>query len=260
MQAAVTFFDLDKIADSGQCFRWKKLGRRHYRIPAMGRLLTISQPAPDLIEADCTQEAWDQIWQSYFDLDTDYNAIRDAIDPEDHYLRAAAHEAEGIRILRQDLWETMASFIISQNNNIPRIKAIIGRLCGPGEAFPSAAAIAQDKSAAALRQIGLGYRAEYLYEAAVRYAQDGPPQKMAYPDARKHLMDYKGVGGKVADCICLFGLGLKEAFPIDTWIRRITDAHYAGCFPVERYLQSAGVLQQFMFYYERSVVVAMQSK
>ena len=118
MQAAVTFFDLDKIADSGQCFRWEKLGRRHYRIPAMGKLLTIYQPAPNLIEADCTLEAWDQTWQSYFDLDTDYNAIRDAIDPEDYYLRAAASEAEGIRILRQDLWETMASFIISQNNNI----------------------------------------------------------------------------------------------------------------------------------------------
>lgn len=254
MRLAVDFFDLDTMADSGQCFRWEKLGANHYRIPAFGRVLTIRQPAPDLIEADCSPEEWEQVWGPYFDMETDYAAIVRDIDPQDDYLKAAVEAAYGMRILRQELWEIVVSFIISQNNNIPRIKQIIGRLCEAFGGFPKAEEIASS-SVDALRELGLGYRAKYLWDAAGRFVRDGrdkPRRPGDYAQERLYFQTYNGVGAKVADCICLFGLGCKEAFPIDTWIRRIMNDYYGGRFPIERYGQGAGVLQQYMFYYERT--------
>jgi len=254
IQLAVDFFDLDRMADSGQCFRWEKIDANHYRIPAFGKLLTISQPTPDLIQADCSPQDWQRVWAPYFDMDTDYPAIVREIDPQDSYLQAAAKVSYGMRILRQELWETMLSFIISQNNNIPRIKQIIQRLCDAFGKFPEADVIASS-SIATLRELGLGYRASYLLEAAGHYLRDQQDKRFGpgdYAQWRLYLQSYKGIGVKVADCICLFSLGHKEAFPIDTWIRKIMNDYYGGHFPIERYAKCAGVLQQYMFYYERT--------
>ena len=254
MELAVDFFDLGRMADSGQCFRWEKIGENQYRIPAFGRLLTVAQPKPDMIRADCSSSEWEQVWAPYFDMDTDYNVIVRDIDPRDAYLQAAAEASHGMRILRQELWEIVVSFIISQNNNIPRIRRIIQRLCGAFGGFPKAEGIAS-AGEDTLRDLGLGYRAKYLWEAAGRFLRDErdkPCGHRGYAQERLYFQSYNGIGAKVADCICLFGLGCKEAFPIDTWIRRIINDYYEGRFPIERYSSSAGVLQQYMFYYERT--------
>lgn len=248
------FIDLDKIAESGQCFRWEKTDDHEYIIPACGKTLKVRQSAPDVIDADCTIDEWHHGWAAYFDAYTDYRAIVASIDPKDEYLTRAAEAAHGIRILKQSLWEVIASFIISQNNNIPRIKTTIKRMCDTFGDFPSASRLTLcDHSI--VRSFGLGYRDTYLLDAAIRYLCDEPESEHrsdSYAEARAYYLTYKGIGEKVADCICLYGLGHKEAFPIDVWMKRIVGAHYKGRFPVEQYKRSAGVLQQFMFYYERS--------
>jgi endonuclease III len=177
-------------------------------------------------------------------------------------LEEITETAQGIRILRQDPWETIASFIISQRNNIPRIKGTIERLCqvyGQGipyngslvYTFPTPEAIANAPKEE-LEALGAYYRAEYLIEAARNH--QGRTDAGAAADreeAYKTLTGFLGIGPKVANCICLFGLHFTEAFPRDTWISRIEENHYHGHFPVHKYPGTAGIMQQYMFYYER---------
>ena len=246
--------NLSQIAESGQCFRWLP-GPDGWLIPAFGKTLRVRQQAPDAIEADCAPAEWNALWHDYFDLDTDYGAMIAGIDPEDAYLSAAAAYGSGIRILRQPLWETVASFIISQNNNIPRIRGIVGRLCPTCADFPAPDRIAA-LSEGDLRAMGLGYRAPYLRAAALRFLYENDAAvlpTLSYPDARSRLMQYPGIGEKVADCICLFALHHLDAFPMDKWMKRIVKTRYAGQFPSERYPGTRGVMQQYMFFYERSL-------
>ncbi len=211
---------------------------------------------------DCSEEDFTNTWKQYFDLSEDYGKIIKSIDPRDEYLMAAGQTAQGIRILRQDPWETIASFIISQRNNIPRIKGTIERLCqvyGQGipyngslvYTFPTPEAIANAPKEE-LEALGAYYRAEYLIEAARNH--QGRTDAGAAADreeAYKTLTGFLGIGPKVANCICLFGLHFTEAFPRDTWISRIEENHYHGHFPVHKYPGTAGIMQQYMFYYER---------
>ena len=246
--------DLAQIAESGQCFRWLP-GPDGWLIPVFGKTLRVRQQAPDVIEADCDSAEWNALWHNYFDLDTDYGAIIANIDPEDAYLSAAAAYGSGIRILRQPLWETVASFIISQNNNIPRIRGIVGRLCPACADFPAPDRIAA-LSESDLRAAGLGYRAPYLRAAALRFLGENDADTLpalSYPDARSRLMQYPGIGEKVADCICLFALHHLDAFPMDKWMKHIVKTRYAGQFPLERYPGTRGVMQQYMFFYERAL-------
>lgn len=246
--------DLEQINQSGQCFRWTRDPDGTFRIPAYGRILRAHQLAPDRVELDCTELDWRAVWSDYFDMQTDYAAIMARIDEQDSYLRAAAAHGYGIRILYQPLWETIASFIVSQNNNILRIRLILSRLCGESKDFPAPRQIAS-MSEAELRQIGLGYRAEYLLHAAEVFSTRGELARlsgMPYAGAWEYLMTLRGIGPKVADCICLFGLHHTEAFPVDTWVRRIEETHYNGHFPVEQYPGMQGIMQQWMFAYERS--------
>jgi len=254
--------DLEKIAASGQCFRWLKTGERAFTIPAFGRVLHISQDDAGRLDADCAPEEWEQVWRTYFDVDTDYRAICCDIAQDDSYLRAAAEAARGITILRQDFFETLISFIVSQNNNIPRIKKILHALCAFDAAegqedqtlyrFPAPERIAALSEEELLR-MGLGYRAAYVKETAASYAREpfSADENEPTSDVTRRLMEYKGVGVKVASCVALFGLGRKDAFPVDVWVRRILDTRYQQGFPMERYARFAGVYQQYMFYYER---------
>ena len=248
--------DLEQIDRSGQCFRWQREEDGAYRIPAYGRVLRARQLSADTVELDCTQADWQDVWADYFDMQTDYAAIMAQIDPEDAYLRAAAACGSGIRILRQPLWEVIAAFIISQNNNIPRIRGSMARLCGGEADFPGPQAVAR-MDEQSLRTMGLGYRAEYLLRAAQTFSEAQVLDALAampYAQAREQLTACRGIGPKVADCICLFGLGHREAFPVDTWVRRIVQQHYGGCFPCERYAGVQGIMQQWMFAYERREV------
>ena len=195
----------------------------------------------------------------------DYNEYIQKINPRDKYLTAAGEMGSGIRILQQDLWEMIISFLISQQNNITRIKKCIENISREfGEkkesstgaeyyAFPTAQALAS-ATEEQLRECNLGYRAKYVLDTARKvFFGDISLESiydMTYKNARKELLNLYGVGEKVADCICLFGLHQLDAFPIDTHIRQALDAHYKRGFPNRRYKGFRGVMQQYIFYYE----------
>lgn len=203
-----------------------------------------------------------EFWYDYFDLGTDYGEIKRTLVSNEPAIRNATEHGCGIRILNQDLFETIISFIISQNNNIPRIRKCIEALCGrygdeiegtDRHAFPrpEALASAREDDMAALR---LGYRGPYIIESAKKYLRDGCPA------CREDLLSMHGIGPKVANCIMLFGLRDVEAFPIDTWVRHIMNdmygidekdtkkMHETAC---ERFGEYAGYAQQYLFYYYR---------
>lgn len=170
------YLDLDKIAESGQCFRWKKTGHRAYQISAFGKTLNARHTAvPDEVELDCSPQDYYGTWARYFDLEADYEQYERELKTRSDtgaYLLAAARAAKGIRILKQELWETILSFIISQNNNIPRIKGCIERLCERFGGFPGAGTIAKH-GPKGLDGLGLGYRQDYIIDAAITYHGDG---------------------------------------------------------------------------------------
>ena len=248
--------DLDRIADSGQCFRWQRLSDGHYAIPLHGTVFSVRQTGRDAMAIECE---WDdarvlEAMRAYFDADCDYAAIYAGIDPADRALTEAAAYGRGIRILRQPLWEAVASMMFSQNNNIPRIRGIVERLCGGATApFPQPQTVAA-MGIEALRAAGAGYRAAYLLAAAERFTprEEGALGALDFPQARERLMTYAGIGGKVADCICLFGLGHKRAFPRDVWVWRILRERYPQGFALED-SEFAGVYQQVLFARERAI-------
>lgn len=258
----IPHMDLAQIAESGQCFTWRALAPGRYAVAASGRRLECAQ-AGDSFTFSCTRGEWDAFWADYFDLGTDYGAIKAAIDPDDPCLTAAARAGWGIRVLRQDFWEVAVSFLISQNNNITRIKRSVTGLCeaygrpiGPDAwSFPRPDDLAGVPEAA-FQALGLGYRAKYLAALAGRMAHGGleeflAPLAGAEPEeARRALLTLYGVGGKVADCILLFGLHRVDAFPVDTHIRQLLARHYPGGFPYGRYRGFLGILQQYLFYYD----------
>lgn len=260
----IKYFSLAQICDSGQCFRMRRIGENHFSLVASDRYLEAEQTGKEVAFA-CSQDEFESFWKHYFDLDTDYGNYIEKIDPKDQYLKAAAEAGRGIRILNQDLWEMIVSFLISQQNNIVRIRRCIQNICqrygeekrfGDGTGYfafptPSALSMATEEE---LKECNLGYRAKYVLRAA-KDVTDGrislkTLQEMKYPKAREELLKFYGVGEKVADCICLFALHQLEAFPVDTHIRQALDSHYKRGFPKRRYKGMDGVMQQYIFYYE----------
>ncbi len=261
-------FDLDKIADSGQCFRWESRGNGAWRIPYREFCLNISPSGANTYSVDCSTAEWESVWRPYFDLDTDYRSIRGRIDPlRDPFLHLASEAGKGIRLLRQDPWETLVSFIISQNRNIPAIRRSIMLLCqAAGEkrfdrmdesfyCFPSPTAILalDDRT---LETCRLGYRAKYVRAAAFT-ALEGRFDPEALTNASEEetvsaLTELYGVGRKVAACVSLFGLHHLDAFPVDVWMRRVLVREYPDGYPMELYRPHNGIFQQYMFAYYRS--------
>ncbi len=265
-------FSIPQICESGQCFRLDLTAENFYELTAADRHLKMqiqremgNEGEPERIIFFCTQEEYDEFWRAYFDLDTRYEDYQAAVDPADSYLRLAAWFGRGIRILRQDPWEMVITFILSQQNNIPRIKGLIRALCekygkkrtAPDgtvyDTFPDAQSLAR-ASEEELRAMKLGYRSRYICGTAAMIAEGrvdlGKLRKMEYQEAREELMKLPGIGGKVADCICLFGLHQLDAFPVDTHIKKVLDGWYKGEFPFERYKGYAGIMQQYIFYYD----------
>ncbi len=260
-------FDLQKIADSGQCFRFNVCKEGLFRAVAKDKCLYIKELGRGEYDFSCSQKEYEDFWKNYLDLDICYRDIRGRIDKDaDPYLYAASEYGKGIRILRQDPWEMLISFIISQRKNIPAIKSCVEALCskygrriederaegGFYYAFPTAEelAAATDEE---LRTCSLGYRAPYIKAAAMDMTEypfllEGllPAE---YEDLMAALKGFKGVGEKVANCISLFAYHRIDAFPVDVWIQRILDAHYPEGFPFERYKGFAGIMQQYMFFY-----------
>ncbi|MDR0858817.1 MAG: 8-oxoguanine DNA glycosylase [Oscillospiraceae bacterium] len=244
-------FNPAQIANSGQCFLWKELAPDSYEISAFGKTIVIERSGED-VTLGCSGEDYELYWRSYFDIDFDYHSCYTAaICSGFRYLEKAARYSAGIRILKQELWETTLSFIISQNNNIPRIRNSIKRVIDRYGHLPEPREITLES----LYGLGLGYRDGYLLNAAESFRSSDFTETLkaaTYAAAKRQLLSIRGIGNKVADCICLYGLGHKSAFPRDVWIRRIEEEHFGGHFPDENFAGYSGVLQQYLFYYGRA--------
>ncbi|MBQ0083619.1 MAG: DNA-3-methyladenine glycosylase 2 family protein [Clostridiales bacterium] len=252
-------FKISQILDCGQAFRWEQINETTYEGIACGKYLKISQTGETVTFHDTDIETYQNLWKNYFDIERNYEEIV-KYSAFNETLKKAAEFGCGIRILRQEPWEALCSFIISQNNNIPRIKGIIGRLCENfgektehGYTFPTAEKISKltTDDLAVLRS---GFRAKYILDAAERVA-DGrinleEISNLPIDKARSKLMEIYGVGAKVADCTLLFGMGKIDAFPKDVWIKRAVQVLFDGKFD-EKETKYAGVIQQYIFYYAR---------
>lgn len=271
----IPFFDLSKVADSGQAFRIKVIDGSHIELVAYGKYLQIAKTGSDTYALSCSEKEFGQIWKSYLDLERDYASIVRSIDENDRYLMDAAKFGYGIRILRQEIFETTISYIISQRRSIPsittsveRISRLCGKkikapelsapfvkpLCGEYYAFPTPEELSS-LPFNELEDTGVGYRAPYIARAAEGFASGklDPVALAELPDEDlyKALTGMYGVGTKVANCIMLFAFARTGRFPVDVWIKRIEDRYYNGSFDCSPYPGTAGIMQQFMFYYER---------
>ena len=260
-------FDPDRIAQSGQCFRWEKMEGETWRIIAGGACLYLTLLGDDRYEFDCTEEEYENFWREYFDLQENYQNIRGRIDQgEDLFLWQAAEQEKGIRILRQDPWEMLITFIVSQNRNIPAIRTsveLLARRCGEKRrdsrgrifyAFPEPGALAALPESD-LKSCKLGYRCKYVHAAAEAVANgDIDLNSLLTADETatiNALTKLFGVGTKVANCVSLFGLHHVNAFPVDVWIKRALDEQYPDGYPYEKYAPYNGIYQQYIFAYYR---------
>lgn len=242
-------FDLNQIYESGQVFRWKKLGDNEYLIPYADALCKVECNDTEIIIDNTNAYIPKYSWLHYFDLDRDYEEIEyEVYQTKDMYLIKCYEHAKGIRILKQNFWETLITFIISQNNNIPRIKKSVESIC-IGCHFPSESELSDMD----LSDKGLGYREKYIKDACKKFSKIEYKLILnngIYMDFRKDLKSIQGVGDKVADCVRLFGLHQLDAFPVDTHIKQVIDREYGGKMPEWVHNKFAGVFQQYIFYYE----------
>lgn len=279
----ITDFNLDHIFDCGQCFRWHRKEDGSYTGIAGGRPVnmqfftefgdaeepnhknTSKAHAGTLMINNCTEEDMDNFWRNYLDLDRDYGKIKRKLSKGDPVMRKAISHGSGIRILNQELWETIISFIISQNNNIPRIKGCIEKLAElfgePAGEYEGrlwynlpAPEVLASLTAEDLEPVRLGYRARYLIGTAKAVRASG------LPETREELEALMGVGPKVANCIQLFGMHQHQAFPVDVWMARVMHRLYGideknhkamEAYADEHFGALGGFAQQYLFYYIR---------
>ena len=260
-------FNLDKIIDSGQCFRPRRIEKGVYRFVTCdhaveivdesllaGRKTGKREEDPTELSVSCSESEWNDIWHPYFDLDMNYTRVRESIPKNDKYLQNAAKFGAGIRILRQDKFEMLISFIISQRKSIPAIRTSIERLVdlyGHDGFFPGPSDMLS-ATEEELASCGLGYRVPYIRKAVERVAhRDIDLEELdRLPDEElfEELKSFAGVGDKVANCVALFAYHRTGRAPVDTWIARVINEQYAGINPFPKYGNVAGIMQQYMFY------------
>jgi N-glycosylase/DNA lyase len=264
----ISHFSLADCVTCGQTFRWKPQGSGFFGV-ALGRAVFAEQNG-DLLRLKGIEEYDILAFVRYFDLDRDYGAIKKLYE-HDEYLRQGMSYTPGMRVMRQPLFETTVSFIISANNNVKRITGIIDAICrrfgtpldGDAFDFPTPevlAARAEDE----LKNCGAGYRARYIIETARRVMAGFDLEsitQMPFIKARQELTALPGVGQKVADCIALYGMGFTESFPADVWMRRVLCGMYGyqgkndkdmRDFVDEKFGRYAGIAQQYLFHYARN--------
>lgn len=282
--SGVELFSPELIFDCGQSFRFDRVEDSRHECEFAGvahnKYISVAKDGDDLYIYNTDEEEFERVWRSYFGLDRNYTEINSRIlslstNPA---LAAALEKSSGIRILRQDAWEALCSFIISQSNNIPRIKGLISALSascgvecdvsnmqghiatshtnikGSTYSFPTPESLVK-LGEEGLRQLKTGFRAKYIYDAADRVmsgqtcllAVDGMDTKSAAAE----LCKICGVGPKVASCALLFGHAKLDAFPIDVWIKKVIEKYFDNDFQPESLGEYAGVAQQYLFYYER---------
>ena len=277
--SGVRGFDVTKTFDCGQCFRFEPVeNSRHeqeFAGVACGKMISVAQDGDTIYIYNSDESDFYNIWQSYLGLDIDYDRICEDITSrsDNAALREAVRVGQGIRILSQEYWETVCSFIISQNNNIPRIKKIIAALSekygeridargmekhgapeGVVYAFPTAERL-RDAGVDNIFALKTGFRAKYIVDAAQK-CTDGTVQldkisEMPTASAAEVLKRIKGVGDKVAACSLLFGFDKLDAFPVDVWIKKVIARYFGEDFTSASLGPYAGIAQQYLFYYER---------
>lgn len=261
-------FSLDHIFHCGQTFRFFKEGPGYLGI-AYNRVILVYETSDLFVIDNTTEKDFNQIWAHYFDLERDYAYLSQHFS-QDAVMSEAISYGHGIRILNQDIWECLITFILSQQNNIPRITKIVSALCENfGQplfyhgkmyhAFPTPEKLAS-LSLEDLAIIGSGFRAKYLLEAA-KMVKNGEIdldaiKHMDTAQARLELLKIKGVGPKVADCILLFGAGKHDAFPVDVWIDRVINTLYnKDQFCPDLFGEYCGIAQQYLFFYGRGLKI-----
>ena len=280
----VELFDVGKVFDCGQCFRFDEVLESRHDIEfagvAFGKYISVAQDGDTVYIYNATVEEYESVWKKFLGLDRDYGEINGNILAlsDNPALYDAVSRSSGIRILYQDAWEAICSFIISQNNNIPRIKKLVAAIsleCGERVdlsgmeghiadahkahegnfySFPTPESLI-DLGIAGLAALKTGFRAKYIFDAAGRVCSGeidlGLIEEMSTADAVKYLCSVKGIGPKVASCALLFGFAKLDAFPIDVWIKKVIAKYFDTEFEPESLGQYAGIAQQYLFYYER---------
>ncbi len=260
----IRVFSPDITFLSGQCFRWN-FENGIWKAIAEQKYAEISGTYPDA-KIKCSQEDL-FFWRNYFDSEYDYVSAVHILE-KDKKIADAVKKYEGLILLRQPFFETLISFIISANNNIPRIKKIINNICSKygckmeyGYAFPTPEALATLECVDLMEQ-NCGYRSDYIIKTSQMIC-DGYPyenlRNLPLDEARKELCKFKGVGKKVADCVLIYSLGRKDAYPVDTWIRKASWEYFGKKMTdeeirknaAERFGQDAALAQQYMFLSER---------
>lgn len=267
-------FELAHIFECGQCFRWRKNIDGSYTGVIKQGIINVKKDGNNVIFTGEVNGDIEEICKDYFDLGRNYSDIKKILCENDENMKIASEYGYGIRILHQDPWEMIISFIISAANNIPRISKTIENISKTyGKEitynqtsyylFPTAEELSK-ATVDDLRKLNLGFRDKYVFEAT-RRVNDGEVnienlEKMTTLDARKELMKIPGIGAKVADCILLFSMGRVESFPVDTWIKKVMSELYVDStnitkinqYASQRFGKYAGIAQQYLFYYKRS--------
>ena len=275
-----TTFELKDIFECGQCFRWNKEQDGSYIGVVKNNVIKVTKDENEVTFKSVGEDNLKELVTYYFDLERDYDTIKEKLSKIDENMKKSIEYGKGIRILNQDLWETIISFIISANNNIPRIKGIIDRMSKAygkeiifeGKnyyTFPTVDELSK-ASVEDLRKLGLGFRDVRVYETTkiIKEKQvdlDYLSKEKDFNKVRDVLLTLPGVGPKVADCILLFSsLKRWEAFPIDVWVRRVMNELYIGNedetkvkkeqiekIAYEKFGSLAGIAQQYLFYWKR---------
>lgn len=257
----VECFNIGLSLDCGQAFRWRKDAENNWCGIVKNKYLKLRQiDETTVVFYNTTEEDFNSVWLEYFDLNRDYKSILNNYDELN--LISACKKYNGIRILKQDEWEAICSFIISQNNNIPRIKGIIERLCESfgekidgGYTFPSAETLA-NKTLEELSVLRAGFRAKYILDAACKISSGEVDiekiKLMPFEAAKAELLKIKGIGEKVAQCSLLYGFGRIEGFPQDVWVKRIVSELYPDGLP-ECIKGTEGIAQQYLFHWRRNL-------
>lgn len=264
-------FDMRKIADSGQCFRAVEVQPGIFRFVTRDKIVYIKQVGEGRFDVSCSKADWEHVWVPYFDLNREYAKIRETIlmisagRPYENYLKAALDYGKGIRILKQDPFETLISFIMSQRKNIPAIKSSVELTC---QAFGKLARTAYETinffpdvqtlsftSAYDLASLKLGYRGPYVRDALEKVSNRTVDLEVLDEMKDAQMLDtlqkIRGVGKKVAACVALYAYHRLNILPIDVWIQRAIEEDFNGDNVFYEFAAYAGVLQQYIFFYKR---------
>ncbi len=270
-------FEPKHVFECGQCFRWIKQEDGSYTGVVQGRVINVKKENDLIIFDNTNKEEFENLWFDYFDLGRDYGEIKDKLRVMDEYLEKATEFGKGIRLLQQDGWEMLISFIISANNRIPMIQRAINNLSERygtfiGEyrgkkyyAFPTPKQLSE-VLVEDIRACQTGFRDKYI-KGAVDYVNENNEDVLSYrnlstDECVKELIKFSGVGPKVADCIALFGMQKYDTFPVDVWVKRVMEEFYVEDnlslpkirkFALEKWGDLSGFAQQYLFYYAREL-------